>query len=148
VRSLRNGCVMSPGGGADGYPIVSLYREGKRTGIAVHRLIALTFKPEGRNVLHCEVAHLDGDRTNARDSNLKWVSKVENHSHKRQHGTHQAGEKHPRARLTEASVLAIRRACVPYATLAARYGVSWHTISDIKRGKRWKEVVATSDDAP
>jgi uncharacterized protein YerC len=35
-------------------------------------------------------------------------------------------------------VIAIRHACQPYGKLAERYGVSFHTISDIKRGKRWR----------
>lgn len=42
--------------------------------------------------------------------------------------------------MTELNVLAIRHACQPYGVLARRYGVSWHTISDIKRGKRWGSV--------
>lgn len=141
VRSLRNGRVMSPGSGQDGYPIVSLYLAGTRKGIAVHRLVAEHHVP-GRNPLHKEVAHLDGDRKNPRADNLKWVSKVENHSHKRLHGTHQAGEKHPRSRLTVEQVRDIkRRANHRNATALGReFGVDEKHIRDIRDGRRWRSV--------
>lgn len=130
----------------DGYPRVTLLRDGAGTLVErklhprVHRLVAEAFHADKRNALHHEVAHLDGVRTNADADNLKWVSHVENHSHRRQHGTNQAGEKHPRARLTAANVIAIRHASIPYDHLAKRYGVSRHTISDIKRGRRWASI--------
>lgn len=141
LRSLRlrppRVLVATPN--ADGYPIVQLCNGGRKI-MKLHRVVALTFHGEMQNALHCEVAHLDGVRDNARADNLKWVSKVENHSHKRLHGTHQAGERHPRAKLTEANVIAIRRAAQPYGALAEKYGVSYYTIYDIKSGKSWKSL--------
>lgn len=141
VKSMRNGKVMSPGSGQDGYPIVSLYKAGQRKGVAVHRLVAEHFVA-GRNPLHKEVAHLDGQRANARADNLKWVSKVENHSHKRLHGTHQAGEAHPRARLTKAQALEIRRRATHCnaTALGREFGVDERHIRDIRDGKRWRSV--------
>jgi hypothetical protein len=123
----------------DGYPRVCLSLNGKKVRVSIHRLVCRAFHGPP-NILHDEVAHLYGARANARADNLKWVSKVENHAHKRVHGTHQAGEKHPRAKLTEANVAAIRHASASYGILAERYGVSKHTIGDIKLGKRWGSV--------
>jgi len=146
VYSFRRHRRLRPYYDKDGYPRVTLLKPGGGTLVErkihprVHRLVAEAFHADRRNILHCEVAHLDGDRTNACADNLKWVSRVENQSHKKAHGTHQAGEKHPQAKLTEANVVAIRHASVPYALLAERYGVSYHTISDIKRGVRWTHV--------
>ena len=140
IRSLRSGgLVLKTPPDRDGYPHVSLRREGKLRVVHVHRLVAETFHGPSRPV-HREVAHLDGNRANARADNLKWCSKVENHSHKRLHGTHQAGEKHPRAKLTNSDVIAIRASGERYADLAKRFGVSRHTISDIRRGRRWGSV--------
>lgn len=142
VRSLRHvpAKILTPWLDKDGYPKIGLWNGKAQPNFRLHRLVALTFHGDKRNKLHNEVAHLDNDRTNARADNLKWVSKVENHSHRLLHGTHPSGERHPRAKLTEASVVAIRHARDPYGLLAARYGVSPYTISDIKRGRRWRHV--------
>jgi len=145
VKSLRKGVIMSPGSGQDGYPIVSLYGPTGRKGIAVHRLIAEMFVP-GRNPLHREVAHLDGVRTNCRASNLKWVSKIENFSHKKLHGTHPSGERHPRAILTNAAVLEIRSSTGRRAPMAEKFGISFHTVTDIRMRRRWRHV--GNADAP
>lgn len=123
----------------DGYPLVLLFGRGKADGRIVHRLVAETFLPDGRSALHCEVGHLDGNRANAAAANLKWVSKVENHSHRRAHGTHPSGEKHPRAKLTEAQVRKIRTRYATSAVIAADFGISRHTVFDIWCGRRWPE---------
>ena len=59
----------------DGYPIVCLDGRAK----AVHRLVAETFldNPEGKEFVN----HKDGDRTNARQDNLEWVTPRENNLH-------------------------------------------------------------------
>src|SRR5262245_5051542 len=88
VRSLHNrtlGLALPPFLDEDGYPRVHLNREGRRRNRRIHRLVAEAFHARHRNILHNEVAHLDGSRTNACASNLKWVSKAENNSHKRLH---------------------------------------------------------------
>lgn len=143
IRSLRSGRprLMSPYPDKDGYARICLLAGRKRKTEKLHRLVCRTFNGPGSE-LHREVAHLDGDRGNASAANLKWVSHVENHSHRRAHGTDPAGERHPRAKLTWAAVRSIRASRMRYASLAAEYGVSWHTISDVKRGRRWLDGVS------
>lgn len=136
-RHAVNGHVLSPTSDKDGYPVINLYAPDGRRTWAVHRLVASAFHGEKRNALHREVAHLDGDKTNARADNLKWCSKIENHHHKRAHGTHQAGEKHPRAKLTNEAVEEIRESRGLRGALAAKYGISKDTVTDIRRGRRW-----------
>jgi hypothetical protein len=123
----------------DGYTLVSLYKEGKRRNLVLHRLVCETFNGPP-NPLHREVAHLDGSRTNAAATNLKWVSHVENHSHRQRHGTDPAGERHPSAKLSEADARAILASDEPHGQIAERFNVSPHTVSDIKRGKRWGHI--------
>lgn len=109
----------------------------------VHHLVAETFlgnKPPGT-----EIMHLDGDKSNNTVSNLAYGTPKENNSHKRIHGTHVQGERHYRAILTEDEVREIKAALRnPYYgqlnDLAAKYGVSKLTISNIKRGQTWKHV--------
>ncbi len=130
--------VLSPTTDKDGYPTINLYAPDGRSTFNVHRLVATAFHGDKRNVQDCEVAHLDGTRTNCRADNLAWVSKRENHSHKRLHGTHQAGEKHPSARLTEEAAAEIRASSGPRAAMAAKYGISKDTVTGIRRGRSWK----------
>lgn len=121
----------------EGYPIVQLCNRGRKM-MKLHRVVALTFHPGKQNKLHNEVAHLDGNRANARADNLKWVSKLENHSHRFRHGTNGAGERHPRAKLTASQVTEIRLRQGTARELARHYGVSRHTIYDIWQGNRWQ----------
>lgn len=123
----------------DGYPRLHLNKNRERRGFRLHRIVCEAFNGPS-NPLHNEAAHLDGNRANASAENLKWVSKVENHSHKRRHGTHQAGEACPSAKLTEDAVRAIRATRSPYKELAARFGVTTHAIEDVKRGRNWRHV--------
>lgn len=53
------------------------------------------------------------------------------------HGKTPHGEKHPRAKLTDAQALAIKTASGKYAGIAALFGTSETNVSYIKSGKRW-----------
>lgn len=128
----------------DGYPCVTLGAR-KRRKQRVHRLVALAFHGRRQNVLHNEVAHLDGCRSNCRADNLKWVSRVENHSHKLRHGTHQVGELCPAAKLRVDQVARIKARYATSREIAEDYGISRHTVFDIWRGKTWIGVELADD---
>jgi len=65
--------------GTNGYPKVSLSREGRLKQISVHRLVALAFLPASHAALH--VNHKDGDKLNSHFSNLEWCTIQENNQH-------------------------------------------------------------------
>jgi hypothetical protein len=142
VRSLRRMKPLVGSIDSCGYHRVTLWTpHGQSTG-KVHRLVCRAFHGPP-NILHREVAHLDNDRLNNRAANLKWVSHAENIYHKRIHGTHGAGEKHPGAKLTNAEIdlmvagfLSGERS----RAIAARFGVSWHTVNDIRSGRSWRHI--------
>lgn len=138
VRSAKG--IKSPYRDKDGYPVVNLHREGKRRACPVHRLVCRAFHGEQPNPIHKEVAHLDGNRANARADNLMWVGKIQNHFHMRAHGTHPAGEQHPRAKLTQKQVAAIRAETGfrINAELGRKFGVHKDTIGMIRRGVTWR----------
>ncbi len=151
VRSLHKRFaaprLCAQGDDGTGYRMVSLSRDGRRTAKTVHRLVCRAFHGEP-NALQNEAAHLDGNKTNNRASNLKWSSKVENHYHKRFHGTHQAGERHPRAKLTEATArLALSRLAEgdTCQAIADSLGVSRSTIEDIRKRKKWRHIKGPPD---
>lgn len=136
------GRVLSASPNVDGYPHVPLRIAGKLRLITAHRLVCLAFhgKP---NVLHNEVAHLDNDRGNAAAGNLRWVSKVENRSHRKIHGTECHGEKHGNAKLTTPGVIEIKsrlRRGESQSVLAREFGVTPAAVRSIARGQNWRHV--------
>jgi len=62
-----------------GYCIVNFYVNRKRTGFAVHTIVATQFIPNPEHKE--EVNHKDGDKTNNRIDNLEWVTRSENMRH-------------------------------------------------------------------
>lgn len=125
---------------SDGYAVVGLWNGKRQTNNKVHRLVALAFHADKYNILHCEAAHLDGDRSNPRADNIKWVSKVENRSHRKLHGTESNGERHGNSKLTETAVRDIRTSCESRLQLADKYGVTQWAIDDVRRRRNWKHV--------
>lgn len=148
VKSLRysKARILKPHLNDSGYPRVGLVRPGRAAlskrlrHFCIHRLVARAFHAEKRNPLHNEVAHLDGSRTNARADNLQWVSKVENRSHRKLHGTEICGERHGNSKLTEAAVRHIRSANATRSDLASIYGVTPWAIDEVLKRRNWKHV--------
>lgn len=144
IRSMRSvpARVLRTRPNPDGYLIVTVSIEGKRFTRKLHRLVCAAFHGSP-SVLHKEAAHLDGNRDNARASNLRWVSKVENRSHRKAHGTECSGERHGAAKLTDEAVREIRsipKGAADLKALGKRLGVSWQTVSSIRSGKGWRHV--------
>ena len=131
-----------PTRGPNGYPKVRLsLPDGRRINRAVHRLVALAFlgpRPEG-----AQIRHLNGDRTDARASNLAWGSAQQNAADRDRHGTTARGCRNGQARLSERQVIEIRsrasRGESQYA-IASDFGVAQTTISRAVRGKGWAHV--------
>ncbi len=141
INVFRRGGVLSPAPNQGGYPMVSLSKGGRGRSMLLHRLVATAFIgpcPEG-----LECAHLDGNRANARASNLKWVTHSENLAHCADHGTRTEGERSPHAKLTNSAVQEIR---ARYATgenreaLAAKFGIKRRALYDAATGGSWRHV--------
>ncbi len=124
------------------YASVSLYCNGKRKSLPLHRLIAETFisNPEK---LPC-VNHKDGNKLNNSVENLEWVSYQENNAHATRIGLwNHKKEGHTLAKLTEQNVEVIRDLLLMGHTqisIAIQFGVCQQTISAIKCGKRWGPI--------
>ncbi len=149
-RKERNGnreysvpLVISPFTITRGYQIVSLYKDGKQIKTLLHRLVLATFcgMPANREM---DCAHLDGNPKNNALVNLAWVTKKENQSHRKIHGTDCSGEKHPNAKLTNNDVRMIRQLLdsgVSRKIVAGKFGVTTHTIYRIVHKKQWASVL-------
>lgn len=123
------------------YLYVSLWRDGIGATVAVHRLVAEAFIgpcPEGQ-----QCGHLDGDRGNPTASNLCWVTRVENMSHKHIHGTAAFGERCNSAKLRTEQVRELRRrfaAGERRRDIAASLGIGIRTVYNVARYNTWKTV--------
>jgi len=106
--------------------------------ITGHKLVMLAFvgEPKPGEV----VCHYDGDPRNNALTNLRYGTAKENEQDKARHGRRVRGEKSKLAKLTDESVLEIRRLRIsgaPLHALASQYGVGKDTISMACLGRTW-----------
>lgn len=95
VRSLNRvtgrgrrwrGKTMTPNAMKNGYMLVSLWRQGHRSSVLVHRLVLQAFI--GPAASNQEARHGNGVRRDNRLSNLSWGSHSDNQLDQVLHGTH------------------------------------------------------------
>lgn len=139
-RVRRNGRELQGYVDRYGYRTVQLSYAGLSRRFKVCRLICEAFHGSPPGGAHA--AHANGDSLDDRAENLSWKTPKENSADKRAHGTHQAGEKHPRARLTSEQVEAIRKSPLSSRAAATRFGVNQSQIVRIRNGSRWAEGIA------
>lgn len=87
-----------------------------------------------------EAAHSCGVRACINPRHLRWATRSENQMDKLLHGTHNRGERHWGAKVTEAQVreiLELLEQGVRQREAGRLYGISQSSISLIKRGKNW-----------
>ena len=133
----------------NGYPMVSIgFDDGRRKQVWLHQLVARAFIgpcPPGK-----ECDHKDRIRTNARASNLRYVTHQENVDN----SAGSRGEDHGNAKLNDELVREIL--AIPPAprwgrrgkgnhpnsiiSIAERYGVSVVAVHQIRRGERWAHI--------
>ena len=127
-----------------GYASVNLYLPDRQPRVRTHRVNVLVLsafrapRPEG-----LDAAHIDGDRTNNKLSNLRWKTKAANEADKREHGTLLHGEKAPWAKMTAADVKTIRAshaAGESWASIARRMKLGYQAVYDAGTGRRWQHA--------
>jgi hypothetical protein len=69
-----------------GYASVRLTVNGKRTRLAVHKLVAEAFLPAKPNTPDAQIRHLDGNRMNPHADNLAWGTAADNAADRDRHG--------------------------------------------------------------
>lgn len=77
------GCIRKPSVNRKGYYAINLSnssKDGYKTSLLIHRLVAQTFIPNPDN--KPQVNHKDGVKTNNHADNLEWCTNDENHEHK------------------------------------------------------------------
>jgi NUMOD4 motif/HNH endonuclease len=132
------GRIMKQTAGRGGYLYVYLSLNCTERNALVAGLVAAAFigpKPEGM-----DVCHNDGKRTANAAKNLRYDTRAGNFADKIVHGTASRGESHPRAKLTNADVMAIRRDPRENRFVARDYGVESGTIKGIKARLTWRHL--------
>lgn len=140
VREIKKPVKMSMSFDNSGYRVVGLRKGDNLKQYKVHRLVAIAFIPNPLNK-PC-VNHIDGDKGNNKLENLEWVTVKENGTHAKNTGlyNHVFGEKHGSCKLTEKSVIEIRKSTLTSRELGKKYGVSHYHINAIKSGRKWSHV--------
>jgi hypothetical protein len=78
-RNYKNGVRVK-----DKYYCISIYQDGKRKTIPIHRIVGETYLPNPDNLP--EIDHKDDNRFNNHYTNLEWVTGEENRDRARQSG--------------------------------------------------------------
>lgn len=116
-------------------------RLGRFINLSVHRLVALQFIPNPRNLP--EVNHKDGNHLNNSMYNLEWCTAEYNRRHAFENKLYKVEEDSPSAKLTKEQVISIYKdweTCKTKTILAKRYNVSDSLIGEIVRGVRWSRT--------
>lgn len=138
IRSNYTRRPLKGGLDKDGYRHLVVCTGGRRFTRKIATLVCVAF--HGPRPAGAVVRHLDGSRTNNRATNLAWSTQKENIGDKVRHGTHQIGERHPRAKLTEDAVRDIRSSDESAQVMADRYKVKRVTIYAVRSRRLWRHV--------
>lgn len=117
---------------ADGYPNVTLSREGSTRSFKVHVLVMLTFvgpRPAGM-----DIAHGDGNSRNPRLDNLRYATRAENIQDAVKHGTWINGEKNGQSKISDIERSEIKRLVtsgMKQKEVATKFGISQPRVSHI-----------------
>jgi hypothetical protein len=125
------------------YYAVGLTKDGKLKNKKVAQLVATAFlgpRPKG-----LEINHKDTDKKHNAADNLEYVTSARNKQHAWEAGIYwHRGPEHPQSKLTKKQVLEIwnlRNEGLTEHDAAKRYPVSYVTIGDIWRKKRYRHLL-------
>ncbi len=124
-----------------GYMTARTRVNGKNKMFLVHRMVALAFY--GASDL--EVNHINGNKEDNRLMNLEYVTRSENMRHAFALGIYigSKGSTNPTAKITEAVAKKVKEmlaAGTMGSVISKELGISYYTVSNIKRGRHWKHV--------
>lgn len=146
IKSFHSGegRILTPLHAKGGYLRVKLTKDGKIRTLLIHRIVAKLFIPNPEN--KPEVHHRDDNPANNCVENLEWVTEEENSRYAKEAGNFTKGEKHHKAKLTEANVKYIRKHYIQNdpefgaLAMAKKFGVNKEAIYAIVNYKTWKHV--------
>ena len=126
-------CILAQQTTKGGYKRITIKRNNDKKSYMVHRLVAEAYVENNNPDVKDQVNHIDGNKSNNNDSNLEWVSCVENVHHAWDTGLvrRPTGCKNHKSTLSQDQVHDIRTAYrngVSGPALAKRYNMSSRNI--------------------
>ncbi|HAM97454.1 MAG TPA: hypothetical protein DCQ26_02480 [Marinilabiliales bacterium] len=126
-----------------GYPMINIkLANGKRTTKYIHKLVADLFLPEpDENSQY--VIHLDFNKENNHEKNLKWVTRPELSEHLAKNPNQKKGVIRY-SKLTETDVIRlkkkIQRGKNPLYKIAKEFGITHTQLNRIRKGENWGHI--------
>jgi len=122
-----------------GYPMVGIYKNGKRTPVNIHRLVAEYFVSNFYN--KSQVNHIDGIKENNIYTNLEWCSASENiiHAHKNGLTNPVKGEQVGSSKLTRAEAQSVKdlKGKLSQRKIGLMFNICQQEVSKIHTNKCW-----------
>jgi len=122
-----------------GYFTVHMVKNGKQKTFLLHRLIAETFIPNPDKKPF--VNHIDGDKHNNNLDNLEWCSFKENIEHAWRIGLYKKNQYRNLKANDVFGILKMLEYNFKHKDIAELYKTHPSTVSDIKRGVRFKQLL-------
>ena len=148
IKNRKTEHVLSPQIGSTGYIKVQLYNNKIKKSINVHKIISEAFL--GKRSNGKQVNHKDGDKTNAKLSNLEYVTPKENMQHAAETGLlfPAYGENNGASKIKENHIPIIlghlSDGILSQDEIAEKFNVSRTAISHIKLSVTWKHATEGS----
>lgn len=136
--------ILKVGYTKKGYVTVTLYKEGTRKTIKVHRLVASAFIPN--KLGKPQVNHINAKKDDNKVSNLEWCTNSENQIHAvaNKLTSYRKGEMHHATTLNQYNVYTIafllKHTNMKLKEIGSIFNVTDHSICAIKRGRNWKHL--------
>lgn len=149
VYSEKSNKFLKPFLNPCGYLLVDLHVRGKSYYRQVHRLVAMYYIPNPKNLPI--VNHLNGDKTDCDVSNLEWCTQKENVDHAWKTGLIKPryGEDNPACKYTEETIHQVCQLLeygkYNYKTISDMTGVNITVIYDIRKRGKWKMISSLYD---
>lgn len=126
-----------------GYELVKLCKDGIVKSYSVHRLIALNFLSNDKNLP--EINHIDGNKLNNNLYNLEWVSPSDNQKHAFVIGLQKPnkGQNNGQSRSTDTEILFLhywRSLGCTIKELSTLFGYSKNHTSDLLNFRKWSHL--------
>ncbi len=137
INSSTNECIIWPFKLSTDTAYPNFTKNGRKHVVSRYVLEATVGPPKNNKQMALHAPIICHNKKCINPKHLRWGDDHENYIDKTLDGTVNRGERHGISKLTQESVLYIRKSSMQTSVLAKLYGVSASTICDIKSRRTW-----------